>query len=481
MEAVLVGEFVEARQVRVVGGADGVDVQRFHEPQVGDHRRLVQHMRPLRVVLVAVHPAQRERPAVEQELRVADLDAPETDADRRRFERPSFGVEQGQGEFVERRRFRGPGPHRAEGLVEGRRCFAAGLDGRFEHSRRLPYRSSVRVEEAHAEAVRAGISGGGVPDEGGQGEISVPVGVVEIGDDFEVAEVGARTGEQADAPVDPADPPEVLALQVTAVAPAVHLDRQQVRAGAQRPGDAELRRRAAAFAVPDPFTVHEHEEGRVHALEAEEDFVAVPLVGYLEGSPVRADRVVVRGDVRRVGGEGVGLVAIDRVAVAFEFPVRRNRYGVPAGIVVPGLEEVLRAFGGIRRPVEFPGAVEAEEAARFLGTSGQGVFRRRERRETRPGFLAVHGEDRGVLPRRRAFLRSFGAGRDRERPDECGERATGVAEEVGELHRRIEGKGASGGARWPASMNAMMPKSAPQEWKGSLERRSSSPVPVIEE
>jgi len=25
------------------------------------------------------------------------------------------------------------------------------------------------------------------------------------------------------------------------------------------------------------------------------------------------------------------------------------------------------------------------------------------------------------------------------------------------------------------------PKRAPQEWKGSLERRSSSPVPVIEE
>ena len=33
----------------------------------------------------------------------------------------------------------------------------------------------------------------------------------------------------------------------------------------------------------------------------------------------------------------------------------------------------------------------------------------------------------------------------------------------------------------PASMNAMNPNSAPHEWNGSLESRSSSPAPVIEE
>ena len=449
------------------------------------------------MVLVPIHAPQRERAAVQEEAGVADLDPPETEADRRGFERPVVRVEESQGQSVERRCLCGPGVHRAQVFHEGAGRFANRSvslgNGQVERPRRFPHRPAGRVEEGRPQSVGPGGGRRGVLDEGGEGEASVPVGVVEVGRHLEVAQVGTGPGEEADAAVYPADPPEVLALQVTPVAPAVHLDREEVRAGPQGVGEAELGRRPAALAVTDLLPVHEEEKGRIDALEAEEHFAAVPVGGDLEGPPVRADRVVVGRDARRVGGEGIGLVPIDRVPVAFEFPVRRHRDGAPAAVVVVGPEEVAGTLGGIRRPAEPPGTVEQERPGGFRGGTGESLFRRGERRETGPGFFPVHGEHGRVFPRRR-FLPSGAARRDRERPedhsDECrdegGERMTGkgpreAADEIGESHRRVVGSGASGGARWPASRKAMRPKSAPQEWKGSLERRSSSPVPVIEE
>ena len=205
--------------------------------------------------------------------------------------------------------------------------------------------------------------------------------------------------------------------------------------------------------------------------------MAGPFFRQVEGAPVRADRVLVPRDARRVGGEGVGLVPVHRVPVALEFPVGRHGNRVPPGVVVVALEETRRPFGRIPRPVELPVAIEAESAVGVFGASRRGLLRRRERRETRPRRFPVPREDARVFPRRRLLPRLGGAeGRpeqeDRRRPKGAGERGR---------HGSVSGSGASGGARWPASRNAMMPNSAPHEWKGSLESRSSSPVPVIEE
>ena len=477
IEPVLVREFVEPGQVRVVRGADGVDVQRLHQAQVFPHRGFVHHMAALRVVLVAVHAPDGERPPVEQQPGVPDLDPPEPDADRYGFGRAAGRIAQRQREPVERRGLGGPGAHRPEVPLQRRLGLSAGFDLGFERPRRSRDRAAFGIEEFHQQVVRPRRFRRRVLEERREREAAVPVGVVQVGGDFEVPEIGARPRQQAHAPVDSADAPEVLALQVTPVAPAYDLDGDQVRAGAECVRDAELRRGAASLAVSDLPAVDEHEEGGIDAFEAEEDFVAGPLFRQVEGAPVGADRVLVLRNARRVGGEGIGLVPVHRVSVALEFPIRRHGNRVPPGVVVVGLEETRGPFGRIPRPVELPVAVQDEHAAGVLGAPRQGRLRRRERRETRPRRFPVPREDGRVLPRRRLLSRLGGSeGRpeqeDRRRPPGAGERGR---------HGSISGSGASGGARWPASRNAMMPNSAPHEWKGSLESRSSSPVPVIEE
>ena len=243
-------------------------------------------------------------------------------------------------------------------------------------------------------------------------------------------------------------------------------------------GDPELGGSPAPLAVANEGAVHPDVEGRIHPVEAEKDLAPHPAVGDLEASPVGAHRVVVGGHERGVCGEGIGLVPIHGIAVAEELPVRRHRNLVPGGVVEAGLEEVLRPVGGAGDEVELPVAVQRDPARRVLGASRDRRFRRRVGGERGPRRLPADLEDRRVLPGWSLFrLRGRGGGQsepERRARHGCEQRPAGADHGLG-------GSGSSGGARWPDSMNSMIPKSAPHEWKGSLERRSSSPVPVIEE
>ena len=89
VEAVLVGEFVPARHVGVVGRAHRVDVQLLHQADVLDHRRLVHHVRALGVVLVPVDAPQHDGLPVQRQDPVDDLDAPEAHPRRSRFRQTS--------------------------------------------------------------------------------------------------------------------------------------------------------------------------------------------------------------------------------------------------------------------------------------------------------------------------------------------------------------------------------------------------------
>ena len=310
----------------------------------------------------------------------------------------------------------------------------------------------------------------------------------EVGVRREVPEEGRRAGEERDLAVDAADPPEVLALQIAAVAPANDLHRECVRSGRDLFGDPELGRRPASLAVADEGAVHPDVERGVDPVEAKEDLVAVPPLGDPEGAPVGTHRVVVLRYEGRVRRERIGLVPIHGIAVTEQFPVRGHRDLVPGGVVEARLEEPLRPVGGAGDEVELPVAVQRDPARRVLGTAFDGCSGGRKRREGGPGRLAADLEDhrilpgRGILPGRPFFgLRGGARGepkgeRESEHDGEGGRPGLSEAADHGSV-----GRGSSGGARWPDSMNAMIPKSAPHEWKGSLERRSSSPVPEIEE
>ena len=175
IEPVFVGEFVEPGQVRVVRGADGVDVQRLHQAQVFPHRRFVHDMAALRVVFVAVHAPNGERPPVEQQPGVPDFDPPEPDADRCGFGRAPGGIAQRQREPVERRGLGGPGAHRPE--VPLQRCLglSAGFDRGFEGPRRSRNRAAFGIEDFHQQVARPRRSGRQVFEERGERKAAVPV------------------------------------------------------------------------------------------------------------------------------------------------------------------------------------------------------------------------------------------------------------------------------------------------------------------
>ena len=342
----------------------------------------------------------------------------------------------------------------------------------MQHLGAAPERGAVRVEQLVAHFVGPRRSESPVRDVHAEVQDAVAVPGDQVGARREVAHEGRRPRQKRDLAVDPADPPEVLALEVAAVAPADDLHRERVGSGRDLLGDPELGGGPASLAVADEGAVHPDVKGRIDPVEPEEDLVAVPARRDLEAPPVGTYRVVVLGHERRVCGKGIELVPIDRIAVAEQFPVRGHRDLVPGGVVEAGLEEVRGPVGGAGDEVELPVAVQRDPARGVPGAAAGGGVRVRIGGEGSPGRLPADLEDRRVLPGRRPPGLRRGGCRDCER-------------EGGEGGRRAAadhcGRGSSGGARWPDSMNAMTPKRAPQEWKGSLERRSSSPVPVIEE
>ncbi len=130
---------------------------------------------------------------------------------------------------------------------------------------------------------------GETPDPQRQFETGILIVRIEEGVDLEVADVQVGDREQEDIAKDAAEAPEVLALEIGAVAVAIDLGRHDVLAGLQVRGDVELGRGSTALAVADLLSVHPEVEGGVDACEVQDDLSAVPIVGNLESAPIGAD------------------------------------------------------------------------------------------------------------------------------------------------------------------------------------------------
>ena len=285
-----------------------------------------------------------------------------------------------------------------------------------------------------------------------------------------------------------------LAVPRLALDPAQEFDAAPGAVVAQQevddPGDgvrAVLGRRAVAQHL-DPAERDGRNCREIRPLRAERDAVSPVPVNDRRAVPAFAvdedERVVGRQVAQHRRPHERGGVA-DRLDVDGERRDDRAEPLVDGGR--PLVQEVLGADGVDRRrrldhrAGRGAGADDDDlfgKARRLRFRFGRGrvagflLFRRRLRicpsLFRRPGRLAG-----GRGPRVRSEPRQ----RDQDGRDPGG--AAAVC--AGPPRHRMPGSGASGAPRWPDSMNAMIPKSAPHEWKGSLERRSSSPVPVIEE
>ena len=74
--------------------------------------------------------------------------------------------------------------------------------------------------------------------------------------DKEIADMQVTSRPEVHIAKNPAQSPEVLAFQVSAVAIAIHLDGQHIRATDEELGDVKDGRRAGALAVADTATVY---------------------------------------------------------------------------------------------------------------------------------------------------------------------------------------------------------------------------------
>ena len=235
-------------------------------------------MAAFRVVFVPVHAAEDDRSAVQEQGAIPDFDAAEADSGGDRLPDAAVRAPERQDEAVEVRRLRRPRADRKTSGAGARLGLAAGRDGDGDRAGLAPEGAFVRVQQGDFEPMPAGVAETPVRQRGGEFEDAFSV-VVEIGPDREIPEEGRRAGQQRDLAVDAADPPEVLALEVAAVAPAEDGNGHGVRAGAHPVGDPELGGSPAALAVAHEGAVHPHEECGIDAVESQEDLAPLQASG----------------------------------------------------------------------------------------------------------------------------------------------------------------------------------------------------------
>jgi hypothetical protein len=296
---------------RVVAGADRVDVEALHTGQVGAGVLLVEDPAPLGVGLVAVHPAEDDPAAVDEEPVAADLHAAEADPHR-----DGLGSARDR-RLVQPRPLGGPGPHRGRRQrrhVRGTRPHL--LDAEF------------RDAQGDGECLRA------------RGDLGVdpPVPVLVAGAQPDVLDAAGGAGVQGDVAEDARQPPLVLVLDVAGRRPLVHPHRDDVVTRPDGRGDVELVGQPAAARVADLLAVDPDPEQRLHPVEAQHDPLGVlPAAGQVEVAAVVAGRVLVT--VLRKSSAGATAPACCQPPAegrtASRFSLRRPRSWAPGAGISP--------------------------------------------------------------------------------------------------------------------------------------------------
>ncbi len=466
VEAVFVHQVEEARVVRVVGGANGVDVEPLHGVELGAHGGLGDVLAGEVVVVVAVDALDEHGAAVHEELAVLDLGAAEADARGVVGDLGAGGVAQGEEERVEAGIFGGPrldaqavggGGDLVVGAGGGRGA------GELEGGERARGVLVGRVEEAGLDGVGTG-GAGEVAGAGGDAQAAGAVVVGEAGVEGEVADVERGGGPEVNVAEDAREAPEILVLEVGAVAVTPDGDGEGVFAVLEVGREVELGGGAAVLRVADLAAVHPEAEGGGDAVEDHEGLAVAPAGGDLEVAAVGGDGValgeggpVARGlahDARGVLVERIRDVGVDGGAVAVHLDVRRHGDGFPGGDVEGGILETRRQAVRRRGPVDTPVAVERDAPRRGVAVAderggGGGVGELGG-----AGGLLVDAKDGGVFPVGRS-----GPGREGEGGADGPEGGEGGAEREQEGAGNESDGGAGGhgragthrgmwGARW---------------------------------
>ena len=167
-----------------------------------------------------------------------------------------------------------------------------------------------------------------------------PVVGVEVGDDFDVGDVGLGDRVELHIACDATHAPHILAFEVAAVAPAQHLYLEAIPAFVEVFGDVPFGRSLRVFAIAYLATVDVEIHGRFYGTEFDDGASFVPGSGEGEVSRIDTHGVVVGRDVGRVclwhvgsltvaDGELVFHIDIHGDTEALQFNVSRYADAVP--------------------------------------------------------------------------------------------------------------------------------------------------------
>ena len=181
---------------------------------------------------------------------------------------------------------------------------------------------------------------------------------------------------QLHAAEDARQPPHVLILQITAVAPAVHLDGEFVFTLTQILRHVKLRRRHRVLAIAHLLAVDPEIHRRMHTAEMQNEILRKHLLGDMHkrhilshGVTVLVSRPVLRRlsrHARTVLHKRVVDINIDRCAVALCLPVARHRDLPPLTHVIVLAIEVHDPLLRIPAPMELPLSVETHNLLTLL-------------------------------------------------------------------------------------------------------------------
>ena len=322
IEAEFVAQIQQARIVRVVRGAERVQVVAFHREHLLAQLRFRERLAVLRVVVVPVDAVDRHRAAVDQQPAIPDLDTAEAGQGGVSFEHRPIGVEQLGHDAVAGGALRAPrvdvqvvevdrgfGPPVDVGVDDGvpRTEVAAPTDGRGRGTadaatcQRLQLDPQLRSRStqdvcSHLQGAASGVR-------------------VEVPHHHEIVDAIGAPRLQLDGSMDPGMEPMILVLDPCGIAPADHHGRELVLALHQERRNVELRGETRVLAHSHEVPVAPHEEDGLGATDREHHLAASPGGGDLEGRPVEAGRVVVRYARRLHAAPGHLHVRVDRQVV----------------------------------------------------------------------------------------------------------------------------------------------------------------------
>ena len=188
---------------------------------------------------------------------------------------------------------------------------------------------------------------------------------------------------------DAAEAPEILVLQVGAVAPAEDFQGDHVLPRSHVFGNIEAGLQLAVFAVPHHFPVNPHTHVGSGTTDAQVHRLPLPRGVQVKYAAVLPHVIALfRDQGRRIGRQappGITDIHVHRVPEAVELPHAGNGHFPPGGVVVGHGRKVLQAAFHRRTAVETPAAVQRQGLLLVGGEGG-------------PHGQAVFLKDIGILP-----------------------------------------------------------------------------------